>query len=141
MSNLLQTYRSSLSVRSPGFVCMRSFPSMNHNFLYLSDIGITFCIWSSQNQNKVCNAQRAFSNVDEFKLMEIYIVVLSRNGCCKVPLCKSIHVVLLYSEDRWCYILSMGSNCVSGCTTKNILMSEAHCNPFVHKHYSMRESQ
>lgn len=80
-----------------------------------------------------------FSNVDEIKIMEIYIVVLSDNGSCKVLLCKSIHIVLLYSEDRWCYIHSVGRrNCVPGCA-KNTLVTETHCNPFVHKHYSMRE--
>lgn len=38
--------------------------------------------------------KEAFSNVDEIKIMEMYIVVLSGNGSYKVLLRKSIHIVL-----------------------------------------------
>lgn len=71
--------------------------------------------------------------------MEIYIVVFSDNGFCKVFLCKSIYIVFLYFEDRWCYIYLVGRcNCVLGCV-KNILVIEIYCNFFVYKYYSMRE--
>lgn len=38
--------------------------------------------------------KEAFSNVDEIKIMEMYIVVLSGNDSYEVLLYKSIHIVL-----------------------------------------------
>lgn len=42
--------------------------------------------------------KEAFSNVDEIKIMEMYIVVLSGNSSYKVLLYKSIHIVLYSLE-------------------------------------------
>lgn len=95
-------------------------PSVPIRYSYL-------CVYGAYKIRIRCAMLKEFvSNVDEIKIREMYVVVLSGNGSCKVLLYKNICIVLLSSEDSWCYIHSVGHNYVPGCATKNTLASETH---------------
>lgn len=67
---------------------------MNHlSLLYLSDSDL--CVYRAHNIGIRCvMLKEFFSNVDEIKVMEISIVVFSRNGSWKVLLYQSNCIVL-----------------------------------------------